>query len=89
MPKHPQLTEAHIASMAHSCMLCRAADSPRLVSPGMPQRSVSLLFGHVTVEGPLLRFAALVSRPCSTTMPEWRALRCAELAAVLRDKTLP
>ncbi len=35
----------------------------RSLSPGMPQRSISLLFEHVPVEGPLLCFAALILLP--------------------------
>ena len=54
----------------------------------MPQRSTSLLFEHVTVEGPLLCFAALLSLRRFAAMLTWRGLHCAELAAVVCDKTL-
>lgn len=62
-PTFPWLAEAYIASSGRGWKSCPAADSLGVVSPGMPQRSISLFFEHVTVEGPLLCLAALFLLP--------------------------
>ena len=58
------LAEAYTASSARCWTSFRTANSLGVELPGMPQRSISLLFEHVTVqckhvERPLLHLAAL------------------------------
>ena len=48
-----------------------------------------MLCEHATGKEPLSQLPALVLLPCFAFMPKELGLHCAELAAVLRNKTVP